>query len=118
MPDQFRRSNTARLESGQARDKYSRLDPAPNEATAGEFSVQLCCTEDGKEYFETWLVGAKRSTELRFDDLPKTEQPKMLLAMAKEWANFGQFSATKPISHKEYAEARRKNVRVIGTRWF
>ena len=41
----------------------------------------------------------------------------MLAAMAKEWAKFQQFGATKPISNEEFAKAKKEGVRVIGTRW-
>ena len=37
--------------------------------------------------------------------------------MAKEWAKWQQFGATKPLSQEEYKKATAQGTRVIGNRW-
>ena len=53
------------------------------------------------------MLGLKRSIEIKFESLPASEQPKMLAAMAKEWAKFQQLGATKPITHAEFQKAKK-----------
>ena len=66
---------------------------------------------------ELGLLWGKRSIGIKFESLPASEQPKMLAAMAKEWAKLQQLGATKPITHAEFQKAKKDGVRVIGTRW-
>ena len=63
------------------------------------------------------LVGAKRGAEIRFKDLDAAGQRDCREAMAKEWAKWEQFGATRPVSMAEWKQAQDAKVAVIGARW-
>ena len=73
-----------------------------DERKVPQFEVRVGGNEETPR-LETFLIGKARSLEIKFESLPSSEQPNMLATIAKEWATWQQFGATKPLSQPEFS---------------